>query len=344
MPDPNGAQEAGRRRPASSSGYLARRRRTGLWLVAPALLVLLGVLAYPIASAALLSFQHVTFAPGGITSQWTGLDNYQRLLADPTFSLALRNSVYFTAVEVVAVVALSLVVALLLNTPSGRHPFFRVALLIPWALAPVANAVLWKWIYNANYGVLNALAVQLGIVDHKVVWLGDPFLALNMILVADAWKAIPFITLLLLAGLQNIPGQLYRAARVDGAGAWARFRYVTLPGLRTPLLVAIVLQSIWALKVFDLIYVLTKGGPRDGTVVLNFLAWRVTFNFLDVGYGAAIASVLFVLMFVLAIGYVWTLDPDRRRRDRTTASPVVGPGEGAGPPAVGAPGAGESSA
>ena len=108
---------------------------------------------------------------------------------------------------------------------------------------------------------------------------------------------------------------------MDGASAWARFRHVTLPGLRVPLLVAIVLQSIWALKVFDLIYVLTKGGPRDGTVVLNFLAWRVTFNFLDVGYGAAIANVLFVLMFVLAIGYVRVLDPERRRR-RPRAAPT----------------------
>jgi multiple sugar transport system permease protein len=332
VPEPDEPSEAGRRRSAPSSGYLARRRRTGLWLVAPALLVLLGVLAYPIASAAVLSFQKVTFAPGGITSEWTGLDNYQRLLADSTFSLALRNSLYFTAVEVVAVVALSLIVALLLNTPSGRHPFFRVVLLIPWALAPVANAVLWKWIYNANYGVLNALAVQLGIVDHKIVWLGDPFLALNMILVADAWKAIPFISLLLLAGLQNIPGQLYRAARVDGAGGLARFRHVTLPGLRTPLLVALVLQTIWALKVFDLIYVLTKGGPRDGTVVLNFLAWRVTFGFLDVGYGAAIADVLFVLMFVLSIMYVRVLDPGRRRRDRATADPAGGPAAMGGTP------------
>ena len=172
------------------------------------------------------------------------------------------------------------------------------------------------------------------------MWLGDPFLALNMILVADAWKAIPFITLLLLAGLQNIPGHLYRAARVDGASAWARFRHVTLPGLRTPLLVAIVLQSIWALKVFDLIYVLTKGGPRDGTVVLNFLAWRVTFNFLDVGYGAAIASVLFVLMFVLAVGYVRTLDPDRRRRHRTIGDALPAPAEGG----AGAAGPVESSA
>jgi ABC-type sugar transport system permease subunit len=140
-----------------------------------------------------------------------------------------------------------------------------------------------------------------------------------MMLVADAWKAIPFITLLMLAGLQNIPSFLYRAARVDGAGAWARFRHVTLPGLRVPLLVAIVLQSIWALKVFDLVFVLTKGGPADGTVVLNFLAWRVTFNFLDLGYGAAIANVLFVLMFVLALIYVRALDPERRRRKSVAA-------------------------
>ena len=135
-----------------------------------------------------------------------------------------------------------------------------------------------------------------------------------MMLIADSWKAIPFITLLLLAGLQNVPSQLYRAARVDGAGTWARFRHVTLPGLRVPILVAVVLQSIWALKVFDLVFVLTKGGPMDGTVVLNFLAWRVTFNFLDLGYGASIANVLFVIMFILALIYVRALDPDRRRR------------------------------
>ena len=194
-----------------------------------------------------------------------------------------------------------------------------VILLIPWALAPVANAVLWKWIYNANYGILNTILLQLGVIDQKIVWLGDPFRALNMMLIADAWKAIPFITLLLLAGLQNVPNHLYRAARVDGAGTWARFRHVTLPGLRVPLLVAIVLQSIWALKVFDLVFVLTKGGPADGTVVLNFLAWRVTFNFLDLGYGAAIANVLFVLMFVLALVYVRALDPERRRRKATAA-------------------------
>ncbi len=328
MPEPGTSGEAGRDRPASRGGYTARRRRTGIWLVAPALLVLLGVLAYPIADALILSFSDVRFLPGGIQRDLVGTANYERLLADPTFALAFRNSLYFTLVEVVAVTLLGLIVALLLNTPSGRRAIFPVILLIPWALAPVANAVLWKWIYNANHGILNAIGLQLGLIDQKVVWLGDPWMALNMILVADAWKAIPFISLLLLAGLQTIPSHLYRAARVDGASAWGRFRHVTLPGLRVPLLVAIVLQSIWALKVFDLIYVLTKGGPRDGSVVLNFLAWRVTFNFLDVGYGAAIANVLFVLMFVLAIGYVRVLDPERRRRKGApapAAPPVEAP-------------------
>jgi len=303
----------------TSASYEGRRRRTGYWLVAPALLVLLGVLAYPIAASLLLGFQDATIAGGGVTSEWVGLANYERMLSDPTFGTALRNSLYFTFVEVIAVIFVSLALALLLNTPSGRNGFFVVVLLIPWALAPVANAVLWKWIYNANYGILNAVLLQLGLIDQKVVWLGDPFIALNMMLLADAWKAVPFITLLLLAGLQNVPSFLYRAARVDGAGAWARFRHVTLPGLRAPILVAVVLQSIWALKVFDLVFVLTKGGPMDGTVVLNFLAWRVTFNFLDLGYGAAIANVLFVIMFMLALVYVRALDPERRRRRTVTA-------------------------
>ena len=199
--------------------------------------------------------------------------------------------------------------ALLLNLPQGRPAFFRVVLLIPWALTPVANAVLWKWIYNSNFGILNQLGVGLGILRTPVVWLGSPFLALNMILIADVWKAIPFITLLLLAGLQNIPRQLYRAAMVDGANAWQRFIHVTLPGLQSSIIISIVLQSIWALKVFDLVFVLTKGGPADGTILLNFFAWRVTFNYLNLGYGAAIADVLFVLMFLLALAHIRALRP-----------------------------------
>jgi len=298
----------------TTNEYNRRRFRMGLWFTAPAIIVLLTVLAYPIIASFVLSFQRIRFVSQGLSYQFNGLSNYTELLKNQLFRESLFRSVYFTLVEVVAVIILALLVALLLNHPVGRHAFFRVVLLVPWALAPVANAVLWKWIYNANYGVLNAILLGLGVVDKNVVWLGSPWLALNMILMADVWKAVPFIALLLLAGLQNIPIYLYKAARLDGANAWQQFVHVTLPGIKTSLVISVVLQSIWALKVFDLIYVLTHGSPADSTVLLNYLSWRETFSNLDIGYGAAIANVLFVFMFMLALAYIRILRP-RQSKD-----------------------------
>lgn len=293
----------------SVNKYNRKRFRMGLWFTAPAIIVLLTVLAYPIIASFVLSFQRIRFAGQGLTYQFNGLNNYAELLRNQLFRASLFRSIYFTFIEVIAVLILALLVALMLNHPLGRHAFFRVVLLVPWALAPVANAVLWKWIYNANYGILNTILLSLGIVDKNVVWLGSPWLALNMILLADIWKSVPFISLLLLAGLQNIPPYLYKAARLDGANTWQQIAHVTLPGIKTSLVISIVLQSIWALKVFDLIYVLTHGSPADSTVLLNYLSWRETFSNLDIGYGAAIANVLFVLMFLLALAYIRALRP-----------------------------------
>lgn len=300
---------------AATGAWERGRQRTGLLLVLPAMLVLAAVVLYPIARSLLLSLQRAELAPGGLATEFAGLEQYRRMAGDEAFALAVRHSAFFTFWEVVLVIAISLGAALLLHHPLGRSPVFRVILLVPWAIAPVANAILWKWIYNANYGVLNAVVTGLGLSERPVNWLGNPDLALRMLLLADVWKSVPFITLLLLAGLQNVPGYLYRAARVDGANAWQRFRFVTLPGLRTPLMLAVVLQAIWSFKVFDLIFVLTKAGPADATLLLNFLAYRVSFNFLDFGYGAAIANVIFLIMLVLAILIVKTMGgPARRAR------------------------------
>ena len=290
-----------------------RRRRAALVLVAPALLTLVAVIGYPIVRSVLLSFQDAKLTAGAIGTAWVGLGNYQKLPDDEAFSIALRNSAFFTVCEVILVVVIALLTAMLLNTPQGRKPFFTTILLIPWVIAPVANAVLWKWILHANYGVLNAIVVGLGISERPINWLGTPETALRMLLLADIWKSIPFIALLLLAGLQNIPNYLYKAARLDGATAWQQFRFVTLPGLRTPLALAVILQTIWSFKVFDLIFVLTKAGPADGTLLLNFLAYRVSFNFLDFGYGAAIANVIFLIMFVLAVVFIKVLRPGAPR-------------------------------
>jgi ABC-type sugar transport system permease subunit len=296
-------------RPTGRS-YLARRRRTGTLLVLPALAVLALILALPIAASLALSLMDADTADFRF-GVFVGLDNYRTLFADPVFALALRNSIYWMVVEVAVVVVVALWFALLLNHPMGRWSVFRIILLVPWALAPVANAVLWKWIYNSSYGILNFLGTASGVLPDPVVWLGDPGLALNALLVAEIWKEIPFITLLLLAGLQNVPRILYRASRLDGAGPWQTFRFVTLPQLRTTILICIVLQSIWALKSFDLVYVLTRGGPANATTMLNFLAYRVSFQFGNLGLGAAVADILFFVMFLLALAYVRVFRPAR---------------------------------
>jgi multiple sugar transport system permease protein len=299
--------------PRPSGGNLAQRQRTGLFLVIPALVVMAAVILFPIARSIVLSFQEAQLSAGKIGTTWIGDENYRRISEDETFTLALRNSAFFTIVEVLLVLTIALGVALLLNTRVGRNPIYTTILLVPWVIAPVANAVLWKWILHANYGALNALLTGFGITDRYVNWLGTPGLALRMLLLADVWKSVPFIALILLAGLQNIPTALYKAAKLDGASTWQRFRYVTLSGLRTSLALAVVLQTIWSFKVFDLIFVLTKAGPADATLLLNFLAYRVSFNFLDFGYGAAIANIIFLIMFVLALVLIRLLKPGAPR-------------------------------
>ena len=234
--------------------------------------------------------------------------------SDKAVANALLNTLYFTVVEVAASSLLGLLVALLLNHPMGRWSGYRVMLLLPWAIAPVANAVLWKWIYHSNYGILNAILLQLGIIDSNVTWLGDPFRRAQhdpagRYLEIDAVHRNPAA-----CGLAEHSEERSIALRASTAPiSWQSFRYVTLPSLKTAIAIAVILQTIWSLRVFDLIFVLTKGGPADGTVVMNFLAYRVTFNFLKFGYGAAIANVIFITSLILAIVYVRLMRPGARR-------------------------------
>lgn len=278
-------------------------------MLAPALAVLLAVLAYPILTSVWLSLNRVSLAGGRFGQRFIGFANFVALVSDRTFQAAFANSIVFVTVEIAAVTLLAIAFATLLNRPSRLSAFARTILVIPWAIAPVANAVLWKWILNANYGVLNAIVKGLHLSDNYVIWLGTPKSAMAMMLLVDIWKSVPFITLLLLAGLQKIPKSLYRAARIDGAGEWQLFWHITLPSLRTTIATAVVLQTVWSLRIFDLIYVLTRGGPADGTIMLNYLSYRETFNFLHIGYGAAVADVLFFFTLVLATIYIRLLKP-----------------------------------
>ena len=192
-------------------------------------------------------------------------------------------------------IALGVLIALMLNRDFPRRWFVRMLALLPWAIPPVVNGIIWKWMLNPRYGALNGLLLQLGIIktpDDYIIWLGTPTLALLMVVLADVWKETPFIMLLFLAALQTIPRDLYEAARIDGAGPIRILFRITLPLIAPTLFVAVALRTIWALKSFDLIYSLTAGGPSNGTSVIAYYTYLESFVSLDLGRGAAAAYLL----------------------------------------------------
>jgi len=272
--------------------------RFGLLLLSPTLLILFIFLVIPIGYAVMMSFQQIelTISPD---RSWTGLDNYIDVATERAVRESVGRTFFFAGLTITISVLLALVLALVLNESfRGRGPV-RVLVMLPWAVAPVVGGVLWRYIFQSNYGLANALLYQLGVIDNYLVWLDKPTLALVIAAIATAWKSIPFLTLIILAALQSIPEALFRAARMDGAGIWARFRFVTLPHLRNILIFAVVLQIIVSLQTFDLIFTLTRGGPGQGTVVLSFLVFLNAFERLSIGKASALAVLLALLIIVL---------------------------------------------
>lgn len=284
-------------------GARAGERRFILALVAPATLLVFAVLAYPVGYAGWLSL-HRADETLGPAQPFIGLDNYTGLFDNAQFSTALGRTAYFSVLTVFAGVGLALAIALLLHQRFRGRTLARVLLLVPWAVPPVVNGIMWHYILDANWGVMNAVLREAGIIHGGVAWLGTQQRALNSLVLAELWKLMPFLTLLFLAGLQSIPDSLYRAARIDGASAWKRFLHVTLPGLRAPLMFALIVQTMWSLKVFDTIYVLTQGGPARGTTTINYYGYLQTFKFLNDGGGAAVAILIMLLVVATTIAYV----------------------------------------
>lgn len=194
--------------------------------------------------------------------------------------------------------------SLVLNRSFKGRGLVRALILVPWALPHIVTGITWKWIFNANYGVLNGILYSLGLIESYKAWLGSADTALYMIVVPKVWKEIPFVALILLAGLQTIPRRLYESARVDGANPWQSFLHVTLPLLKPQILVVLVLETVWAIRVFDVVYAMTRGGPANASMVLNYLTYKETFEYLHFGYGAALAWIMLIITLGLAIIYV----------------------------------------
>jgi len=293
---------------------LRQREQRQAWvLLAPMLLVMLLLTAWPLLRTIWLSFTDAALIGSGDTPGWIGLENYVYALSDPDFRASIGRTLYFTLVSVTFEGVIGVLVALLLNQKFAGRNILRVLVILPWALPTIVNAMMWRLNFNPDYGSINALLSQLGIIDGYRSWLGSPDAALNAVMFADIWKNYPLVTLLVLAALQSIPEDLFEAARLDGASAWRRFRAITFPAIVAPLGVALVLRTIDAFKIFDIIYVMTRGGPVDSTKTLSFFVYQESFSYLRAGSGAAYAMLMTLMCALLITLYLLMLWRQRRR-------------------------------
>lgn len=291
-----------------------RDNLTAWWMLAPALVIVLGAIGYPLVRTLILSFTDARLTAFRVTPTWVGLENYARALTNADFLSSAGRTAYFVVVNIGLELILGVLVGLLLNLEFRGRAWVRVLLVVPLALPTVVNAIMWRWIYNPEFGAFNALLTQLHVIPAYQSWLGEPGIAMNMVILADVWKNYPLVALVVLAALQLVPKELYEAADMDGAGVWTRFWRVTWPGILPSLSVAIVLRTIEAVKVFDIVYVMTRGGPADSTKTLSFSVYDEGFRFLRAGSGAAYAYLVVILSLILIVTYLRLL----QRQERAT--------------------------
>lgn len=281
-------------------GPIRRHLLTAAFLV-PAAVVTFGVVLVPLVHALWTSLHRYTLTSPG--HPFVGLANYTAALRSPDFWEAIGRTAYFTLVSTGLELVLGLLIALLLNQRFAGRGLLRALILIPWALPTMVNGMMWRWIYNPDYGALNALLTQVGLLDAYKAWLGTPWLAMNMVIVADVWKMTPLVALLLLASLQTIPGELYEAASMDGAGTWQCFWSITIPYLRPGILVSLVLRTIEAFKVFDIVYIMTRGGPANGTQTIAYYTYTEAITSLQFGRGAALSYLVALFIALMSLVY-----------------------------------------
>lgn len=281
---------------------LHRDTRFGYLLLLPAGLLIAVLVGYPFLRALWLSFHKKLL--GAQDAPWIGLDNYRVLLNEPQFWNAVRNVFIFTVASVALKLVIGLVVSLILNEALPMRALFRSVVLLPYAMPTLVSVLIWKWMYNDTGGILNYLLQQLHITETPVLWLADPGRALGAVIAVNVWRGFPFFVLTLLAGLQAVPPELYEAAKVDGAGLWARFWKITLPDILPVMAVTTLFSTILTFNDFSIIWVLTKGGPGNATDVLATLTYRIAIPGLELGKGVAVS----VFMLPLLVGLIVLLN------------------------------------
>ncbi len=282
---------------------ITRERIFGLSLLIPCFLFITVFAFYPIAYSFFLSLHRIVIGLPGLGEPFIGLENYRSLIHDRIAIRAFLNTLVFVLVSTMLEIGIGLVIALIINRNFRGRGMVRAAILIPWAIPTVVASQMWRFIFNDKYGLINFLFFGSDTGSYHA-WLADPTAAFVAIIVADVWKTSSFAALLILAGLQIIPDELHEAAKIDGASAWQRFWRITFPLLRPAILVALLFRTMDAFRVFDLVYVMTQGGPADSTNVLQFYGYKKIFAEGLMGYGSTISVLVFCISLVISIIYI----------------------------------------
>ncbi|SEK76529.1 trehalose/maltose transport system permease protein [Stigmatella aurantiaca] len=294
--------EGGSSGPPEGASALLRERTRAAWLfLAPTLVVMLLVAGWPLARTFWFSFTDANLTDMA-ASQFVGLDSIRQVLDDPDWWTTVVTTFKFAGVSVFLETVLGMIIALALNAKFGGRGLLRAAVLVPWAIPTVVSARMWAWMFNDIYGVVNAIFMSVGLISEPMAWTAEPSLAFGAVVAVDVWKTTPFMTLLILAALQMLPGDVYEAARIDGAGPIRAFFQVTLPMLKGPLMVAIIFRILDALRVFDIFFVLTGGGTD--TMPMAGYARQRMFEYQEIGVGSAAASLLFAIIAVFTALYM----------------------------------------
>ncbi|MBZ9799963.1 carbohydrate ABC transporter permease [Mesorhizobium sp. ES1-4] len=293
---------------------MARRVRSAWLFLAPMLLVLAAVAGWPLIRTVYFSFTDASLADLD-ARRFVGFDNYfsvlrlpsgrviyDGLLADPVWWSAVWNTVRFAAISVTCETILGMIVALVLNASFPGRGIVRAAVLIPWAIPTIVSAKMWQWMLNDQFGIINVVLVNLGLIDHKIAWTASADTAMAAVLIVDIWKTTPFMALLILAALQMLPREIIEVARLDGANPWQIFWRVTLPLIRPAVTVAVIFRALDALRIFDLIYVLTPNNVH--TKSMSVFTRENLFEFDKFAYGSAASTLFFLILALLTIAYI----------------------------------------
>lgn len=282
--------------------------RVGKAMAAPSLILIFALAIYPLLYTIFISFTELNMMTG--ETQYKGLTNYIQAFTSGEFWNSVWVTLLFTILSLVIQLPLGVLVALLLNQEFKGRWLLRSIVLVPWAVPTLVNSTLWNWIFNTQYGAANRLLIQFNLISEPIIWFDTPMKAMGVIVFADTWRMLPLYVLMMLASLQTIPQSQIEAAILDGAGAFSRFRNVILPLIKPMLLVVLVIRTMQALKVFDIIYMLTHGGPANGTMVISYYIYNQSFGFMHFSYGAALAIIVAVISTIITVLYVKILKTD----------------------------------